>query len=63
MFIVKKSISILWLSDAYPKAQGQELVASRWTGRLYILYTYSSAVEWFELQILVDRHSDLRPFY
>ena len=54
-------IPIVWLSDTSPKAQGQELVASRWTSRL-IVPLYLRAVEWFESQILVDVCSDLRPF-
>ena len=40
-------IPIVWLSDTSPKAQGQELVASRWTGRLIVpLYLRAGWMIW-----------------
>ena len=53
-------IPIAWLSDAPPKARGQELLGFRWTGR--ICHCTRLWTEWIESQILVDICLDLRPF-
>ena len=55
-------IPIGWFSDASPKPQGAGSSCVPLHG-LSRMCTYSRAVEWFELQIMVDIHLDLRPIY